>query len=349
MTNTTAAQPLDLDKLEALTRAVADLPETTQPFVSTGGQVVIHTFSMSLEQVRAVANLYDAATPATMLALIAQARAAHPVQAGEAVERVMEIAHRWAQAAYAKALNKPGEDIDSIKRELRASLAPVSAQQSDTDDEWDRNAERLTREMGIGGGKINPNATSIDDLFMDEDEPVSAQQGAAEQHNAVECDPALRAEPASQRDADERAFFEHWDKTNSEYGYGETHIIAYKAAQAAWNAATRCRAEGGDTSDNGISDLAAKAPAAQLSDEDALYQADCEAAAIAARIAGGRTAPTAGAAATSEDAQPELMRGAVASVAAIFNGIPRINWMRPERVEVGTLLYCATQQEGGNG
>jgi hypothetical protein len=94
--------------------------------------------------------------------------------------------------------------------------------------------------------------------------------GAAEQHNAVECVSALRAEPASQRDADKRAFFEHWDKTNSEYGYGETHIIAYKAAQAAWNAATRCRAEGGDTNSNspefeGISgsDLAAKAPAAQ--------------------------------------------------------------------------------------
>jgi hypothetical protein len=73
--NNSAAQPLDLDKLEALARAVDDLPETTQPFVSMGGQVVIHTFSMSPEQVRAVANLYDAATPAAIVALISQARA----------------------------------------------------------------------------------------------------------------------------------------------------------------------------------------------------------------------------------------------------------------------------------
>jgi hypothetical protein len=37
------------------------------------------------------------------------------------------------------------------------------------DDEWDRNAERLTREAGLGDGRINPKATSVDNLFLESD------------------------------------------------------------------------------------------------------------------------------------------------------------------------------------
>jgi hypothetical protein len=38
------------------------------------------------------------------------------------------------------------------------------------DDAWDRNAERLTSEAGLGGGSINPNATSIEDIFLEGEE-----------------------------------------------------------------------------------------------------------------------------------------------------------------------------------
>lgn len=71
----------ELNNLEALAKAVDGFPDTVQPFVSTGGQVVIHTFSMSPEQVQTVANLYDAANPSAILELIALARrSVAPVQ-----------------------------------------------------------------------------------------------------------------------------------------------------------------------------------------------------------------------------------------------------------------------------
>src|SRR5689334_19431369 len=41
----------------------------------------------------------------------------------EATNRIETIAHRWAHAAYCKALGKPFEDIDAIKKELHAALA----------------------------------------------------------------------------------------------------------------------------------------------------------------------------------------------------------------------------------
>jgi hypothetical protein len=185
--------------------------------------------------------------------------------------------------------------------------------------------------------------------------PVSAQQGAAEQHNAVECDSALRAEPASQLDAKLQAAIQ-WLR-NAQHGdncfltdrydgdmrnccnCGKDSLLAYledeapagqhntssEDYRAGWRdgmqeaqelifsdqpttpedeqwifdlaakhesrgtelfgpvtfsstalvnftrdvkaeLATRCRAEGGDTSDNSGSNLAAKAPAVQAVD-----------------------------------------------------------------------------------
>lgn len=46
-------------------------------------------------------------------------------------------------------------------------LPPLPGE-SDDDQQFDRNAERLTREMGLGGGAINPNATTVLDLFTDD-------------------------------------------------------------------------------------------------------------------------------------------------------------------------------------
>ncbi len=67
-----------------------------------------------------------------------------------------------------------------------SSDAAAQPQQDEPDDdqEWDRNAERLTKEaFGLGGG-INPNATSIDDLFLDDEPepPNPALAKAAESH-----------------------------------------------------------------------------------------------------------------------------------------------------------------------
>ena len=36
----------------------------------------------------------------------------------DAMSSIEQIAHRWAMASYAKALGRPFEDIDSIRREL---------------------------------------------------------------------------------------------------------------------------------------------------------------------------------------------------------------------------------------
>ena len=50
-------------------------------------------------------------------------QACHAAMQGEDVRRdamssIEQIAHRWAMASYAKALGRPFEDIDSIRREL---------------------------------------------------------------------------------------------------------------------------------------------------------------------------------------------------------------------------------------
>ena len=53
------------------------------------------------------------------------------------------------------------------------SAQPAQAAQVDEDQAWDDNAERLTREAGLSGCGINPNATSIDDIFLPTAEPVA--------------------------------------------------------------------------------------------------------------------------------------------------------------------------------
>jgi hypothetical protein len=50
---------------------------------------------------------------------------------------------------------------------------PTAQPAAQQDDAWDRNAERLTAEAGLGGGRINQNATSIDDLFTDDAQPAA--------------------------------------------------------------------------------------------------------------------------------------------------------------------------------
>ncbi|QRE00495.1 hypothetical protein [Burkholderia phage BCSR129] len=41
---------------------------------------------------------------------------------------------------------------------------------ADPSQKWDEQAERLTREAGLGTGGINPNATSVDNLFLPDGE-----------------------------------------------------------------------------------------------------------------------------------------------------------------------------------
>lgn len=60
-----------------------------------------------------------------------------------------------------------------------------AAQPAPADDAWDKNAERLTADAGLGGGRINPNATSMDDIFLDDTQPAPAEQ----QENTVEMSP----------------------------------------------------------------------------------------------------------------------------------------------------------------
>ena len=54
-------------------------------------------------------------------------QACHAAMQGEDVRRdamssIEQIAHRWAMASYAKALGRPFEDIDSIRRELEEQI-----------------------------------------------------------------------------------------------------------------------------------------------------------------------------------------------------------------------------------
>jgi hypothetical protein len=50
------------------------------------------------------------------------------------------------------------------------SVTAERAADSSDDQEWDRRAEALTEAAGLGGGRINPNATSIMDLFTEPSE-----------------------------------------------------------------------------------------------------------------------------------------------------------------------------------
>jgi len=53
---------------------------------------------------------------------------------------------------------------DCAEEAARTTAEPVA--KDDDDQAWDDNAERLTRAAGIGGAGINPNATSMDDIFL---------------------------------------------------------------------------------------------------------------------------------------------------------------------------------------
>lgn len=48
--------------------------------------------------------------------------AAHPL-----TDEIMALAHRWAQATYLKALGRPYDDFDIIKRDMRAKLSALEA------------------------------------------------------------------------------------------------------------------------------------------------------------------------------------------------------------------------------
>jgi len=74
------------------------------------------------------------------------------------------VQHKDDDGAVATGMCCWNEDTDGV---LPLDGAP-------DDQAFDRNAERLTREAGLGGGSINPNATSVLDLFVD-DKPAAAQ------------------------------------------------------------------------------------------------------------------------------------------------------------------------------
>jgi hypothetical protein len=67
---------LNLDHLEALARAVGELPCTLQPFVANPWQVVIHAEPATQAEMQSIANFYDEFNPKQALALIALARSA---------------------------------------------------------------------------------------------------------------------------------------------------------------------------------------------------------------------------------------------------------------------------------
>lgn len=77
----------------------------------------------------------------------------------EQIENIERIAHRWAQAAYCKALNKGGEDIDSIRKELRIVLAAAGNSQDAKDAARFRyicdNAYRQTFDLSESQDSIN--------------------------------------------------------------------------------------------------------------------------------------------------------------------------------------------------
>jgi hypothetical protein len=61
--------------LKAAALAATNLRDTFQPFVTHRGDLAVKTFSLTLEEIAAVANYYDAATPAAILALLTQLEA----------------------------------------------------------------------------------------------------------------------------------------------------------------------------------------------------------------------------------------------------------------------------------
>lgn len=242
---------------------------------------------------------------------------AQPVQAGEAVELVQRMRAAFHVNMLRTFPNKTHAEIEAeIDKACgieRASFAPVSAKPSTAIGEHTVLAElpdifaklreayrRGAHEQGSDAGEYR----AAEDLMRAWDLPdapvsaqqaqvpaftfnaekgmvplVSAQQGAARQ-DAVECDSALRAEPAVSRYsrlaalANKIAVMHH---THGRGNFGKQADFDHylegfeearnEAAQQVLEFATRCRAEGGNTNDNNRSDLAAKAPAAQADDQ----------------------------------------------------------------------------------
>jgi hypothetical protein len=206
--------------------------------------------------------------------------------------------------------------------------------------------------------------------------PVSAQQGAAEQHNAVECDSALRAEPASQQCASCRGRNPHCTNCDG-MGIEPRKIDHYAACKCilshycdgkcnpvfADELATRCRAEGGDTSNNESSDLAAKAPAAQAVPVGVIVAADpvhgwhMRALKPWDEIGAGAllyAAPTAGAATTSEDARDAALRSGENALTLLAEKVRAegLGYAFADELvhaDAARSAMRATQQEGGNG
>jgi hypothetical protein len=203
-----------------------------------------------------------------------EVRAAQPVQAGVAVEVKNPhhdyLARYWqlgfdGQPMVACSGDKPLAAYQKGK-EARASLAPVAAQPHPSQaflHEPPHYEVRFGRGHAMPYGDIKREPVKPAPLSMP---PVSAQQGAAEQYNAVECDSALRAEPASQRDAIVGAIARGWCSPANSRKVMDDELVYAIADEVEAALATRCRAEGGDTSDKESSDLAAKAPAAQAVD-----------------------------------------------------------------------------------
>jgi hypothetical protein len=294
---TTAAKPLDLDSLcsnlDKLSANIMNLPSNYK-----GDRNFEIAYKTGHRDARhAAAELVN-----EQAALIAQARAAKPADAVQPkrempseMKAAIEEAHKTGATG---ALLPDGSavfinyghdygDNDHLcctscrgsghieDQQARASLAPVSAQQDTPASIISESVLHAMYKAFQRGDSVERAHAAVMALL-----PVSAQQGAAEQNNAVECDSALRAEPASQQHADElaRAWMMSHGYGNQSFVYAladlqsridakdrEAMVLAKRwfGAEAELSAAPRFRAEGGDTSDNNISQGAAKAPAAQ--------------------------------------------------------------------------------------
>lgn len=106
------------------------------------------------------------------------------------VDAIMELVKQYAEEKSFNATSIErgrGEDEASEEAARCAVLAAVTAlvAEPDDDQEWDRNAEKLTQEVFGPGKGINPNATSIDYLFLDDDDEDAQPQQATAQAEPV--------------------------------------------------------------------------------------------------------------------------------------------------------------------
>jgi hypothetical protein len=127
----------------ALSRALQDYREGRSTFVSLG---------------------QCAATAPGMLTAYADTLS-KPADSGRA-DGMEDLLADWRRAADAHDEIGFGAAAD-VGRTCADDLEAALAAQGQGDDQaWDENAERLTREAGIGGGRVNPSAASMDDVFL---------------------------------------------------------------------------------------------------------------------------------------------------------------------------------------